>query len=225
MHSIPSSSSATLASFPLQFGLEHERRRLTWPPARRCSSSPPACGCTSKATRVTGVAVGYEVLTRAPVQLAMDASTCARVHGQLPRRARNLVPADGPAVGWPFSCPVKPALAAAARYDTSWRPYGCLPRPERARAVLEGSSDGVPRILGRRARRCAPPRSRGATDLGLRPPPRQGTGGASSSRSGFACMTRTTRSSLDLGHARPILERAFHQPPAPFFFLLSLSST
>ena len=143
MHSIPSSSSATLESFPLQFGLEHERRRLIWPPARRCSSSPPACGCTSKATRVTGVAVGYEVLTRAPVQLAMDASTCARVHGQLPRRARNLVPADGPAVGWPFSCPVKPALAAAARYDTSWRPYGCFPRPERARAVLEGSGDDV----------------------------------------------------------------------------------
>ena len=33
-----------------------------------------------------------------------------------------------------------------------WAPHGRLPRPERARAVLEGSGGEVPRVLGQRAR-------------------------------------------------------------------------
>jgi hypothetical protein len=40
-----------------------------------------------------------------------------------------------------------------------------------ARAVLRGSGDEVPCVLGRRSRGRGAPRSRGAPDLGLRPPP------------------------------------------------------
>ena len=143
--------------------LKQERRRLTWPASpRRCSISAPACACTSKATRVIGIAVGNGV------QLAMDACTCASPPSPCSppctrrRQGRRGRP-DGPAIRWPLPCPVKPTRAAAPR-NTSRRP---LPRQGRTRAVPQGSGDGLPRLLGRRARRCAPPRSRGIQATGI----------------------------------------------------------
>jgi len=79
--------------------------------------------------------------------------------------------------GWAYvrACPrPTPSPCSPARTARSAREPRCrlakalsgpshqrLPRPEHTGAVLEGSGDGVPRVLGKRAHGDAPPRSRG----------------------------------------------------------------
>ena len=104
--SVPSSSFSKLGKLSsktlggsVQFGLELERRRrLTWSPAspRRCSSSPPACACTFQGHARDRRRRGQRGARAAGRRCSSRRTRVrARVHGQLPRRARLLVPAGG----------------------------------------------------------------------------------------------------------------------------------